>query len=218
MALSWRKEYVRYRSFFMNIYRVYTSRRDLKMFIEIILSLFTISFFTFVALKPTALTITQLLEDIKLKESTVAKLDEKIVNIKEAQRIFTQEGSRLDILDQALPDSPTPETFTRQVEGIARLHGVKINNLVIDEVVLIGKSKFVQTQTDLENLPEGAEGAIFSLNLLGGYESLSSFLGDLENLRRPTKIDHVIINIAEVDGERLLTMSVTGRMPYLKTE
>ena len=39
MALGWRKDYLRYRSYFLNIVSVYKQRRDLKAFLELILTL-----------------------------------------------------------------------------------------------------------------------------------------------------------------------------------
>ena len=218
MALTWKKEYTRYRSFFMNIYRIYKTRPDVKMFLEIVLSLFTISFFTLVALRPTALTITQLLDDIKTKQDIADRLDAKIENIKTAQNVLSQAGTRTNVITDALPDSPSPDTFARQIEGIAKNRGIRVNNLVVDETVLIGQQRQVQRNEELENLPDGTGEVIFSLNAVGGYDSLTTFLTDLENLRRLVKIDHAIINIAELEEGRLLTMSITGRIPYYKVE
>ena len=81
MAGGWRSNYLRYRSFFLNIYNVYKRRPDLKMFMEILLSLGTISFFAAFALRPTALTIVDLLEQIDEKETTIEKMDQKIQNL-----------------------------------------------------------------------------------------------------------------------------------------
>ncbi|MCK4588646.1 hypothetical protein KAT60_02400, partial [Candidatus Woesebacteria bacterium] len=88
MALGWRRGYLRYKSYFLNVIVVYKRRKDLRMFLEITLSLVTISFFAVFALKPTLLTIAELTKEIKTKEETVAKMDEKIQNLERGQQIY----------------------------------------------------------------------------------------------------------------------------------
>jgi hypothetical protein len=61
MALGWRQGYSRYRAYFLNIYNLYKQRPDLRMFLEILLSLGAIAIFAAFAVRPTALTIVQLM-------------------------------------------------------------------------------------------------------------------------------------------------------------
>lgn len=198
----------------MDIYRVYKNRVDVKIFLEIILSLVTISFFAAFALRPTAFTITQLLEDIRAKEEVVVALDKKIADLQTAQGVFRSEGARLSLLNDALPNSPSPETFARQIEGLSTRSGATLNNLVMDNVVLIGDRSGGSSNANLSEFPTGAGEIGFSLNALGSYQSLSTLLTDLERLRRPIKIDNAIMGVAQSDTERTLTLSVTGRIPY----
>ncbi len=219
MALGWRKGYVRYKSFFFNVYRVYKSRADMKMFLEIILSLVTVAFFASFALRPTALTITQLLQDISAKEETVAQMDKKIEGLAAAQKIFEREIKRIELLNQAVPDTPTPETFARQLEGLAAKHGITFNSLAMDDIVLVGKPPQVfSDRQDITDLPGNAGEIPFSLSAIGGYSNISTFLTDLENLRRPLKIDQATMSIAEIEAGKTLSLAVTGRIPYFLKE
>ena len=199
----------------MNIYRVYKNRRDVRMFLEIILSLLTISFFAAAALRPTALTITQLLNDINTKEEIVNNLDTKIENLVAAQSVFNQEANRLVYINSALPESPTPENFMRQVQGIASLKGVSINNFVMNDITIIGSSADA-VDLDLARFPQGAGEIRFSINVLGDYAALISFISDLENARRPVKIDVSNLNITGGSNSTQLILSATGRFPYFK--
>jgi hypothetical protein len=115
MALGWRKDYLRYRSYFLNIVNVYKQRRDVKAFLELILTLVTISFFALFALKPTLLTIIELLREIEAKEETVEKMDTKIQNLQQAQTLYIQEAARIKLLETAIPDKPAPDLFVRQI-------------------------------------------------------------------------------------------------------
>ena len=71
MALGWRGQYYRYKDYFLNIVALYKQRRDLRAFLEVILSLSTVIIFVVFALKPTALTIISLYNEIKVKKDTL---------------------------------------------------------------------------------------------------------------------------------------------------
>ena len=81
MNQSWRREYLRYKSYFLNVMGRYKERADVKVYLEILLSLATISVFAIFALRPTILTIAGLLKEIETKKETLAKMDEKISNL-----------------------------------------------------------------------------------------------------------------------------------------
>jgi len=215
MALGWKKGYIRYRSFFLDIYRVYKNRTDLKLFLEIILSLATISFFTYFALKPTAFTITELLKEIKAKEDVIARLDQKIKDLDTATGVYQSEP-RLVLLDQALPNAPSPEDFARQIQGVAAQAGVTLNSLIIGKVTLVGKDEKTAVSIDQTALPEGSGEIDFGVNATGTYDNLSAFLTTLENMRRPIKIDNAIVNVAQLEGGDTISVTVSGRIPYLR--
>src|SRR4030042_569746 len=119
MALGWRNQYLRYRELFFNIIAVYKQRTDLKVFLEILLSLVTISFFGIFALKPTFLTIGQLITEVRGKEETVAKMEQKINDLNMAQSFFSQQPEKISLVKSAIPEIPEPQTFVRQIEGLA---------------------------------------------------------------------------------------------------
>lgn len=216
MAAAWRKSYRRYKSFFLDIYNIYKRRPDVKMFLEIILSLITIAAFAAFALRPTVLTITQLLEEIEAKEETIEKMDTKIRNLQTAQNIYSQEQARLALLDQAVPENPSPETFVRQIEGLASTRNVSVLGMSVGEVVLVGPvEEKKRSSSDNEPLPQSANEVSFSVSVQGDYQQLSTFFSDLNNLRRPLKIDSINFNSAETEEGQTLVLVVQGRVPYL---
>jgi hypothetical protein len=216
MALGWRKEYGRYREFFLNIVRLYKRNQDLRMFLEVLLSLVTISFFTFFALRPTLITITVLYKDIQTKEALVAQLDTKIQNIAAAQAIFTAEAQRIPLTNNSVPDLASPETFVRQIEGLAITNSVNLLGVSVGQVTLVGAEKKTPTSaTDIIPLPEGAKSLTFSISVNGDYPQLSRFLSELENLRRPIKIDNSGLSSAQTEEGSQLVLLVSGRAPYL---
>ncbi|MBU0572595.1 type 4a pilus biogenesis protein PilO [Patescibacteria group bacterium] len=216
MALGWRKDYLRYRSYFLNIVNIYKQRQDLKSFLELILTLVTISFFALFALKPTLLTIIELLKEIETKEETVDKMNTKIQNLQQAQTLYIQEGARIKLLETAIPDNPAPDLFVRQVEGLATSYPVNLLGITIGEITLLGDEKEKRSKDELQPLPEESKGITFSISIAGSYQGVVNFLSALEDMRRPVKIDALNIISPQLEETQNLVLVVTGRTPYLK--
>lgn len=216
MALGWRKDYLRYRSYFLNIVNIYKQRRDLKVFLELLLSLATISFFAVFALKPTLLTVIELLREIGTKEETVEKMNTKIQNLQQAQTLYLQEGARITLLETAIPNKPTPDLFVRQIEGLATSYPINLLGITIGEVTILGEEKEKRGVTQLQPLPEDSKGITFSISIAGNYQGLINFLAALEDMRRPVIIDALNIVSPQIEETQNLVLVVTGRTPYLK--
>ena len=219
MAAGWRGQYTRYKSFFLNITNVYKQRPDLKAYLEVLLSLTTIAVFGVFALRPTVLTIVELLQEIETKEQTVERMDTKIRNIGSAQTLFIQNEFAIGVLNAAVPDNPAPDTFVRQIEGLTGLSNVNILGMSIGEILLSGKDERRKTKSkELTPLPGTAEGVDFSLSITGDFQSLRTFLTTIEGMRRPTKIDSANINSSETDDGTILVLVIGGRVPFLRDD
>lgn len=221
MALGWRQDYSRYKGFFLDIISIYKERPDIKIFLEMLLSLTAISLFSVFAIKPTALTIIDLVKQLKTKEETIAQMDNKIQNLNQAQAIFSEEQSRLLLLESAIPLEPLPDKFIGQVEGMSALEAIGFKTASIDKTVLKGKPQEEDKSKiqELEGLPEGALGLSFSLSFDGDYSPLFSFLSKLEDARRPLKIDSLGFGKSEKEEESgKINLDLKGRVPYYKAE
>lgn len=215
MALGWKKQYLRYKGFFLNILAVYKNRQDVKIFLELILSLTTVSFFAIFALRPTLVTIAQVVKDNRTKEETITAMDEKIQNLRLAQEVYNKETSRIPLIRSSIPLFPQPEMFVRQIEGLASKNAVSIIGFNINSVTLVGQKESKQ-QTIPSVLPENARGLEFSISASGNYSSLKNFLTELENLRRPVKIISTTLNASVSEQNRTLVLSVSGITPFLE--
>ena len=214
---GWRKSYARYKGFFLDIIDAYKQRQDLKMFIEVLLTLAAISLLLVFALRPTMLTIISLVKEIKGKQETIAKMDVKIENLRKAQSLVSSEHDSLVLLDDAIPIEPQPDSFIRQVQGFASTNSSQIKNISVDETTLKGTVKKVQAKKEEGSLPSEASGISFSAGFSGKYEDLASFLEKLESLRRPLKINSVSLNKTK-DTEKTedeINFNIAGEVPYL---
>lgn len=216
MALGWRKDYLRYKFYYLNILNLYKRKEDLRMFLEIILSLFAISFFSIFAIRPTFLTISTLLKEINSKKETATKMDTKIKNLQTAQKILDQESLRIPILELSIPAFPQPQNFVHQIEGIAVAAKAEVLGIRVDETSLKGDAPAKNEATkDVSNFPADTGSMGFSVSATGSFQGLFSFLKNLENLRSPVKIDILGISLAKQEQGNILTLVVTGKVPYL---
>lgn len=219
MALGWRSQYYRYKEFFLNILDLYKKKPDLRMFLEVILSLSTVTIFLLFALKPTAITIINLLKEIDEKKTTVAKLDTKLQNLTTAKAAYQAESASIPIIESAVPNLPSPDDFAGQIQGMANRNSVRVLGISIGETVIVGKEEEKKnSQADIKPLPDPARDMPISISISGDYVNLISFLKDIENLRRPTKIDILGINSSKTETGNTIVVVISGRVPFLGEE
>ncbi|MFV1916963.1 MAG: hypothetical protein ACC618_00530, partial [Patescibacteria group bacterium] len=215
MGPSWRKNYLRYKRLFLTYLGRYKERQDMKMFLEVLLSLFTISIFSIFALRPTLVTIAELIKEIETKKELISQMDAKIQDLGKAQSLYDKEIGRIKLLSTSVPNNPSPDTFIRQIEGLSGKHTVSILASSLGESVLTRKST-LQNATSVEDIVQAASGELsFSVNSTAEYASLYTFLSDLEKTRRPIKFNILTINSSNTIGGKILVFVANGAVPYL---
>src|SRR4030042_6279122 len=223
MNPGWRGNYLRYQSYFLNIIARYRERADIKTYIEILLSLVTISIFAVFALRPTLLTIAGLIKEIDTKRQTLEEIQSKIDNLTKAQTLYDRQRSRINILLSSIPDKPNPEIFARQIEGLSEKYDSEIFEISVGEAIIIGNDigSISKKTNALKPLPEGStEIAVSSIYTTGldRYFALSNIISDFEKSRRPAKIDAIRIKTATTeDKTKILELSIEARLPYFRS-
>ncbi len=215
MALGWRGQYYRYKDLFLNIVSLYKQRRDLRAFLELILSLSTIIIFVVFALKPTALTIISLYNQIKDKKTTLDSLNQKVSDLQTANKIFNQNQNFIPDVDAAIFGSPEPDTISKQILGLGTKDSVTLLGISIGQVVLVGKSTAPKASTDVKPLPGNALAIPVSISIKGTYSNLLLFVKDFENLRIPSKVDTLTVNSSQTERGSVIVGTITARIPYL---
>ena len=228
MYPGWRNNYLRYKTYFLNVLGRYKERADVRVYLEILLSLTAISIFSVFALRPTLLTIAELIKEIDSKRETLAQMETKINYLAQAQTLFDRERGKIVLLDTSIPKKIDPVVFARQVEGLSSKHQSQILEVAtgstpISGAVVIGSSTDSSTNSGnaIEPLPEGTVTFNYSIQLVSAldqFATLSNFLSDLERLRLPTKLDSLNVSITEIDQEKILLMRIEGRLPYYPTK
>lgn len=218
MENEWKKNYSRYKEFFLNIWRLYNTKPSLKIYLELILSLSTITIFALFAIKPTILTIIELNKEIVTKQETISKLRQKIKNLQTANLILQDENLTPQIIDDAIPDDAATETLVKQIELLSSQNSVQILSLSVSDVNILGKNDVRKKSTKTINLPEGSNELEFTFSVTGSYINLINLLKALETLRRPIKIDSFLINANISSGSKILTLTISGRVPFFNHE
>lgn len=168
-----------YQRYLYNIVALYKQRQDLKAYLEILLSIAAVGVFVIFAIKPTFITIADLIVKIDNQQKTSDALDLKIKNLGIAQTTLNQQQNNIKLLDDAIPSGPSYPAYIRQVEGAIQKEGVTEDNLTSKNIDLLGTSA------------SGSASFTLTTNVSGNYQNILSFIKDIENLRRPSILDKI---------------------------
>ena len=223
MNPGWRNNYLRYKSYFMNVMDRYREGSNLNIYTEIFLSLITISLFSIFALRPTLTTIAQLIKDVESKKNTLSSVNEKIEKISKAQLIYDQQKKNIELLYLAIPKTASPDAFVRQVEFLSASNQAIIDSIGTGKAVILGKeSESPKSNNDIQKITDGMNS--FSIYIstqtdLSKFEPSINFISSLENLLTPLVIDNLSFSVVEnKDSTKSIINSISGQVTYLKRE
>lgn len=193
-----------YQKYLMNIMALYRQRPDLKAYLELILSLITVIVFVIFAIKPTAITVADLLTKIKSLEDTNNQLQTKINNLGVAQTLYNSNQDKIALLSFAVPNNPAISDYVRQSEGAITKDQLTNLNMSVDEV----------------KLSQATESGNISVSTIttGKYSDLLQFVKDLENLRRPAYIAKFDLISITNQGNKTLNLITTLKVPYIQSQ
>lgn len=220
MAINYRQQYLRYNRYFRQLTDTYAKIPAFRTGLELLLTLFTISFFLIFALRPTANTITELWANLNSQKEIKTRLEQKIRDLSSAQKVWEAEQKKLELVEEALPQKPNPDTYIKQVENLAATRGLSINFLSVDRVMLRGEiqKEGQQEEKGKARIP-GLETVGSSLSLSGQYSGLLGFLEDLEKLRRVVKTLSLSFSTTRgaASGEATLLLTIASEVAYHKS-
>lgn len=198
--------YYRYRRYISGVKSLYKKKKA-RVYTSIILSILTIAFFGFFAIRPTLVTIGGLLKEIKDKKAVVTQMDQKIDNLTKAQANYTRIKNDLDLVNESLPIDPDLPILIKQLESLARLSSVAIDSV-----------RFEKTNLQGEIETEGNQTVGFSLALVGNYENLKEFLNSLDTLRRIISVESFAFTSKKEKEINLLVLTINAKAHYLSKD
>lgn len=206
MIFNWKNDYYRYQRYFFDIRQTAASPR-FRSFTWLSITIFTVSFFLVVAIRPTLITIAKLQKEIKDKDTASVQLQNKIDGLIKAQAEMVMYLDDLEKIDQAIPDQMDYDKIAVVIEEIAINNSVNLKSLSF---------KGLGGDYQIRNGPNGGSFLTvpFNLSATGSFTGLSGFLSALENSRRLPVIERsgFLAVISETGNQ--LNLSITGNFLY----
>jgi Tfp pilus assembly protein PilO len=183
-----------------------------KVSLELFLSLGTVIFFAIFAIRPTLLTMADLIKEIEDKETLDQQLGQKVAALSTAQVEFFNLQSQLALLDEALPNQPDLIVALKIIEKIASDRQIIITNVTVSEL-----PREEPLPDDLKSSQIKRASIPITLSVTGDYPTIRQFVEDLQNSRRTFVIDSVAFSSSEERGVKRLQATLNLSLPYFGT-
>lgn len=214
---NFRENLYRYNKYFKKISDSYASKPETKNGINVLLSATLIVFFALFALRPTIITIADLLSKIKTQNEISTQLNTKINNLQKAKNVWTQEQNNIALLNQAFPKTAQPVQFLQLVEGFIAKHDLTIDSLTLDNIAVFGET--VTKSDGVKGKVDNTNSIKVSISVHGKYDNLMAFLKDSENLRRIIEFTSVTFgDTRDTNTSGNLSLTILGNTSYLRKE
>jgi Tfp pilus assembly protein PilO len=209
---TYKNEYNRYRQYYHRLW-VFYQKPAAKVSIALLLTIFTIIFFAVFAIRPTLLTVAELVKKIQDKKETLAQIEQKAAQLASAQQEYITAQSNLPLLATALPDKPNAQQLMQLIEATAAYHQISLQNVSIGTVSY--SQKAIPYSPGIQKIP-------ISLSVSADYSSLNAFLYDLSRLNRQYSINTVSFILDEstsvLSSSPTLTLNLSGEVYFVPSE
>lgn len=171
-------------------------KRTIVKYLYIILTLFTVSFFSIFAIRPTLSTISTLKKQYEDNKAVYDALVTKLAALAQLDTQKTRIDTELPLLYGAIPTSGHISSLTRQIENLAQSATVAIDAFDIGNIELYPLKK-----------KEPIFSYSFTLVVRGDEARVNQFITRLANFDRLISLDRLTTG----RGESGFSASITGR-------
>lgn len=179
--------------------------------LELLLSVATVIFFALFAIRPTLVTMSDLIKEIEDKRALDQQLAQKIAALSTAQTEYLTIQTQLPLLDQALPKQPHLVDALKIIERTASESNIIISNISVAEIPPEQPSQGSAAKLKRVDVP-------ITLAVTGEYVEIRQFVENLKNNRRTFAIDTVAFTVGSDRGKRKLQARMTISLPYLSAD
>lgn len=174
---------------------------------ELFLTVGLVIFLALFAIRPTLLTMSDLLKEIEDKTELEEQLTKKVAALNSAQSLYLSIEDRLPILDAAIPSTPETIHSLKIIEKLATDQGVVLNSISLTEIP--------ETPVEIPDFEKLSRVNLdIALSVSGDYTSIKNFVAGLQNSQRTFVIDSVVFRISESRGDKQLRASILVKAPY----
>lgn len=191
----------------------------------LIMSLILLIVLVVLALRPTLITIGNLMGQIKKQKEISVQLDAKIAQVQQAISTMNSVADKMYLIDDALPIKPNWNIMMDSIAVIATASGgasesatatsgaFMVNNIFIDKIPLKINEIVIKSGQQYKPLvPEGVIPVRFTIMGKGEYTQMRQIVARLEKMRRILMLSSVSVDTNKKDGS--LELTVIGEAGY----
>lgn len=194
------RELVTYLNYF---YEKPVARVSLEVFLTVFLVLFLAAF----AIRPTLITMSDLIQEIDNKKELEQQLLQKIAALQTAQTEYAFVASNVNLLDEAIPIE------ANLIKSIKIIEKAASDNSVIVEAI---GTEEIPDKSD-PNIPfnqRTRQFVIIQVGVSGDYQSIRNFIETLKASRRAFTIETINFSLEENRGNKKLDARINISLPY----
>jgi len=196
MTFDYKKEFFRYRHYYQRIEPVF-QKPETVAYTMIILSIATMSFFGFFAIRPTVTTIASLNREIEDSAFVNEQFDEKITVLIAAQEEYQSIQRDLPIIYESMPETSNFPSLMMQIESLAREYNASLSALQFQRIPISPVSNKEATSSAASIQLQEPEPFVFTISLKADYTRVMQFLDNLMSVSRL-----IIIKQLEITGSQ----------------
>ncbi|MBP6098497.1 MAG: type 4a pilus biogenesis protein PilO [Candidatus Levybacteria bacterium] len=172
-----------YRSFVDKYYhaRDEDERQKFIAYFYITISLFTLSFFGFFAIRPTIITIVNLNRQLKDNEQVLERIKQKQQDLAKLTALQDSLKNEIPLIEKAVPNVPKIPYLSRQIETVALKNNVNLTSLNFGAIDVGGATSESLLSFSISITAEGAENDVnkfirdlTSMDRLLGFERFTT--------------------------------------------
>ncbi len=179
-----------------------------KVSLELFLSVGAVIFFAVFAIRPTLLTMSDLIKEIEDKTKLDQQLAQKAAALSTVQAEYLQLEDRLVVLDEAIPATqPEFDKNLKIIEKIASDNQLVISSIQVSEIPKDEDPEIEFSQRQRITVP-------ISVTVTGDYLKIKSFIDQLGENRRALIVESVVFSVNETRDTKSLRANVVINMHY----
>lgn len=177
---NYKTESNRYNYYYRRL-KVFYQKPVTQVSTAVLFTLGTILFFAIFAIRPTLVTIGELLKKIESQKQVLQKAERKAAALTTAQQLYSQASGKIYVLDQAIPSEYQVQQILLSLESTIGNMSVPINNLSVSDIVYPPKASAQNEVLPLE----------FSISFDASYPDAKKIITNLQQLPRLTSLDSI---------------------------
>jgi len=208
MNKTYKEKYRHYKEYLLKKTKELSKQPAVKASANLTFTILLVLFFGLFAIKPSLLTLGQLLKELQEKQKINQALEEKIEILQQLKTVYTEASSYLPLADQALPAQAELKQLVCQLNFLAAAYGLKLESVSLAEFDLLTDSSS-EKGAEVKNLK-------FKISALGSFNGLKNFLADLEKLNRLVQVDSVVLSGENKEAQTELRLNLEGKVFWLE--